>query len=74
MCVCDSPHSTTRSSFTSRVLGAHDKASVQINVGDVDPATGRYTGTFRTFALSGFVREKGDADVALNTLTGIFAK
>ena len=34
----------------------------------VDAATGRYAGTFRTFALCGYVRQKGEADQALNTL------
>ena len=31
---------------------------MQINVGDVDPATGRYTGSFKTFALCGYIRDK----------------
>lgn len=31
---------------------------MQINIGNVDPATGRYTGEFKTFALCGYVRDK----------------
>lgn len=46
------------SSWTKRLITAKDHASVQINVGDVDPATGRYTGTFKTFALCGYIRDK----------------
>ncbi|KAA0146214.1 hypothetical protein FNF27_05287 [Cafeteria roenbergensis] len=55
-------------SWTNRLITAKDHAAVQINVGDVDAATGRYAGTFRTFALCGYVRQKGEADQALNTL------
>ena len=46
------------SSWTKRLITAKDHASVQINVGDVDPATGRYKGTFKTFALCGYIRDK----------------
>jgi hypothetical protein len=48
----------TRSSWTKRLITAKDHASVQINVGDVDPVSGRYTGTFKTFALCGYIRDK----------------
>lgn len=43
-------------------------AVLQINVGHVDAVTGRYAGTYKTFALCGYVRQKGEADQALNTL------
>ena len=46
------------SSWTRRLISAKDHASVQINVGEVDPATGRYTGNFKTFALCGYIRDK----------------
>ena len=39
------------SSWTKRLITSGDKASIQVNVGDVDAATGKYTGTFKTFAL-----------------------
>lgn len=41
---------------------------MQINLGNVDPATGRYTGEFKTFALCGYIRDKGEADMALSKL------
>ena len=52
-------------SWTNRIISAKDHSSVQINVGHVDPKTGRYDGTCTTFALSGFVRDKGEGDQAL---------
>eukprot|EP00842_Homolaphlyctis_polyrhiza_P000713 jgi/Hompol1/1642/HPOL_001497-RA len=54
-------------SATGRLITAKDHASVQINIGDVD-AQGRLTGTFVTYALSGFVRERGEADDSINRL------
>lgn len=47
-----------RSSWTHRLITAKDHASVQINVGSVDPATGRYTGEFKTYAICGYIRSK----------------
>ena len=55
------------SSATGRLITAKDHASVQINIGDVD-ANGRYTGAYKTYALSGFVRSLGEADDSLNRL------
>jgi small subunit ribosomal protein S21e len=55
------------SSATGRLITAKDHAAVQINVGDVD-ANGKYTGTFATYALSGFVRAMGESDDSLNRL------
>ncbi|PPD91831.1 hypothetical protein GOBAR_DD11238 [Gossypium barbadense] len=49
------------------LITSKDHASVQINVGHLDEL-GRYTGTFSTFALCGFVRAQGDADSALDRL------
>lgn len=46
------------SSWTHRLITAKDHASVQINVGIVDPATGRYTGDFKTYAICGYIRSK----------------
>ncbi|KAK8620225.1 hypothetical protein V6N13_066706 [Hibiscus sabdariffa] len=54
-------------SATNRLITSKDHASVQINVGHLDEL-GRYTGTFTTFALCGFVRAQGDADSALDRL------
>ena len=55
-------------SWTNRILRRDDRGSVQINVGHVDEKTGMYTGENTTFALSGFIRKKGEADVALTEL------
>ncbi|BFZ53123.1 40S ribosomal protein S21 [Savitreella phatthalungensis] len=52
---------------TNRLIKAHDHASVQINVADVDES-GRALPTTTTFALCGFVREKGESDDCLNKL------
>ncbi|KAL4340521.1 hypothetical protein GQ457_08G004970 [Hibiscus cannabinus] len=54
-------------SATNRLITSKDHASVQINVGHLDEL-GRYTGSFTTFALCGFVRAQGDADSALDRL------
>ncbi|KAH8552955.1 30S ribosomal protein S21e [Umbelopsis sp. PMI_123] len=54
-------------SATNRLITAKDHASVQINIGDVD-ASGRYTGSFTTYALSGFVRKESEADDSINRL------
>jgi small subunit ribosomal protein S21e len=56
------------SSWTNRLITSQDKGSVQINVGHVDPKTGLYTGKFTPVALSGYIRSKGDADLALTEL------
>ena len=56
------------SSWTRRLITAQDYAAVQINIGDVDPNTGKYTGTFKTFALCGYIRDKGESDMALGAL------
>ncbi|KAG9293184.1 hypothetical protein G9A89_010521 [Geosiphon pyriformis] len=54
-------------SATNRLISAKDHAAVQINIGDVDPQ-GRYTGTFTTYALCGFIRGQGESDDSLNRL------
>lgn len=55
------------SSATGRLISAKDHASIQINIGDVD-ASGRLTGGFKTYALSGMVRSIGESDDSLNRL------
>lgn len=42
-------------SWTNRLIGAKDHASVQLNIGHLDEQ-GIYNGQFTTFAISGFVR------------------
>mmetsp|Transcript_15574 Transcript_15574/g.48711 ORF Transcript_15574/g.48711 Transcript_15574/m.48711 type:complete len:82 (+) Transcript_15574:63-308(+) len=55
-------------SWTNRLIEAQDKASVQINVGTIDANTGLYTNAYKTYALSGYVRSKGESDMALTDL------
>ncbi|OUM61045.1 hypothetical protein PIROE2DRAFT_45635, partial [Piromyces sp. E2] len=55
-------------SATGRLITAKDHASVQINIGDVDPETGVYTKTFTTFAFSGNVRSQGESNDSLDRL------
>jgi len=57
-CCCAHAVPPACSSWTKRLITAKDHAAVQINVGNVDPATGVYTREYQTFALSGFVRQK----------------
>ena len=43
-------------SWTNRILAANDFGAVQINVAQIDPATGVYTKQYDTYALCGFIR------------------
>ncbi|KAJ9447453.1 40S ribosomal protein S21 [Diplonema papillatum] len=54
-------------SATNQLIHATDHAAAQISVGDID-ASGNYTSTFKTYCFSGFLREKGGSDQALNRL------
>ncbi|KAI9313515.1 30S ribosomal protein S21e [Dichotomocladium elegans] len=54
-------------SATNRLITAKDHASIQLNVGDVN-AEGRFTGSFATYALCGFVRREAEADDSINRL------
>ena len=55
-------------SWTNRLLTSSDHGSVQINVGNVDPVTGLFTGESTPYALAGYVRAKSEADEALTAL------
>jgi len=55
------------SSATGRLVPAHDHASVQLNIAEVD-ANGRVTGELKSYTLSGFLRASGEADDSLNRL------
>lgn len=50
------------------MITSQDKGSVQINVGHVDPSTGIYTGKFTAVAMCGYIRSKGEGDLALSEL------
>jgi len=55
-------------SWTKRLITSDDYAAVQINVGDVDAVTGKYTGTYKTYAICGYLRDKGESDMALTAM------
>lgn len=55
------------SDATNRIIDANDHASIQLNVGEVD-AEGRFTGEYKAYAISGFVRALGESDDSLNRL------
>mmetsp|Transcript_36467 Transcript_36467/g.67427 ORF Transcript_36467/g.67427 Transcript_36467/m.67427 type:complete len:87 (+) Transcript_36467:135-395(+) len=55
-------------SWTNRLIPAKDHGSVQINVGNVDPVTGLFTGESTAYALAGYVRNKSEGDMALTAL------
>jgi small subunit ribosomal protein S21e len=57
-------------SWTNRLLRAKDHASVQVNIGKVNEG-GMYVSSYDTFALSGFVRSKGEGDLALTELARV---
>ncbi|XP_022089726.1 40S ribosomal protein S21-like [Acanthaster planci] len=55
-------------SASNRIVAAKDHASVQINVGEVDPTTGLYNGSFKTYAVCGPIRRMGESDDSINRL------
>ena len=56
------------SSWTNRILSASDFGSVQINVANIDPVTGKFDKSSTTYAICGFIRGHGEADEALTAL------
>jgi small subunit ribosomal protein S21e len=54
-------------SFSNKILASKDYSSTQISIGLVDKK-GLYTGKSKIFALSGYLRRKGQNDQALNFL------
>ena len=55
-------------SWTNRVIQAKDHRSVQLNVAHIDPSTGLYTGDSKTYAISGYPRQKAESDMAMTEL------
>ena len=39
-----------------------------MNIADVDPETGRMTGTWKTYAICGAIRRMGESDDCINRL------
>ncbi|KAK9471479.1 40S ribosomal protein eS21 [Dipodascopsis tothii] len=56
-------------SATNRIIKATDHASVQLNVAQVDESGLAVPGAYNTYALCGFVRQRGEADDSFNRLT-----
>lgn len=54
-------------SATNRLIPAKEHGAVQLNVAQVDEQ-GTYSGEFYTFALAGFIRQRGESDACLNRL------
>jgi len=52
-------------SASNRIIAAKDCASIQINLAEVDPTTGRMTGQNRTYAICGNIRRMGESDDCL---------
>merc|ERR1711879_548335 len=64
-------------SASNRIIAAKDHASIQMNIADVDPETGRMTGTWKTYAICGAIRRMGESDDCINRLAkkdGILSK
>jgi len=55
-------------SWTNRLVRAKDHASIQINVANVDPATGVATTDSTPYCLAGYIRFKSEGDMALTAL------
>ena len=56
------------SSATNKLINAQDHASVQINIVNVDAEGRAIIGQCTSYALSGAVRSKSEADDSLNRL------
>ncbi|XP_071453046.1 small ribosomal subunit protein eS21 [Hetaerina americana] len=64
-------------SASNRIIHAKDHASIQINIADVDPATGRMNETYKMYAICGAIRRMGESDdciVRLGKKDGVLAK
>ena len=54
--------------WTSRLIVSKDHAAVQVNIANIDPITGVYTGTATPLCIAGYVRFKCESDWAITTL------
>ena len=52
-------------SWTNRILAADDFGSVQINVANIDPVTGKFDKSYNAYGICGFVRGNAEGDEAL---------
>ncbi|KAK2194183.1 hypothetical protein NP493_2g20014 [Ridgeia piscesae] len=64
-------------SASNRIIQAKDHASIQMNIAEVDPTTGRMTGQYKTYAICGAIRRMGESDdciIGLAKRDGMIAK
>mmetsp|Transcript_43713 Transcript_43713/g.88428 ORF Transcript_43713/g.88428 Transcript_43713/m.88428 type:complete len:85 (+) Transcript_43713:43-297(+) len=52
-------------SWTNKLIKAADHSAMQLNVANIDPATGLFTGDVKTYAIAGYVRDHSESDTAL---------
>lgn len=65
------------SSTSNRLIHAKDHASIQINIAEVDPVTGRMSDTSKVYTICGAIRRMGESDDCIARLAkkdGIVAK
>lgn len=65
------------SSASNRIIHAKDHASVQLNIVDVDPKTGRMLETSKVYAICGEIRRMGESDDCIARLAkkdGVLSK
>lgn len=55
-------------SASNRIIHAKDHASIQLDIVDVDPATGLMLDTCKTYALCGEIRRMGESDDCITRL------
>ena len=55
-------------SWTNRLIPASDRGAVQFRIAHVDSKGVMVKGEYTYISLSGFIRSKGDADMAVNEL------
>nr|XP_048289393.1 40S ribosomal protein S21-like [Myodes glareolus] len=59
------------------IIGPKDRASIQMNVAEVDRVTGQFNGQFKTYTISGAILMMGESDDSILQLTkadGIVSK
>nr|ABM55615.1 hypothetical protein [Maconellicoccus hirsutus] len=52
-------------SASNRIIHAKDHASIQLNLAEVDPVSGRMTDNVKIYAISGDIRRMGESDDCL---------
>ncbi|XP_055968163.1 40S ribosomal protein S21-like [Sorex fumeus] len=47
---------------SNRIIGATDRASIQMNLAEVDKVIGRFNGQFKTYAICGAICRMGESE------------